>query len=539
MEKSKTKKVEALVVGAGFSGLYLTYRFQQRGVNVLTIEAGDGVGGTWYWNRYPGARVDVLSVEYSYSFSKELQEEWNWTEKYSPQPELLEYLNYVADKFDLRKNIELNTRVTDAIYNEEKNTWSITTDKGDNIEANYFILATGCLSVPRTPNFKGMENFKGEFYHTGEWPKTPVDFTNKKVAVIGTGSSGIQAIPVIAETAKHVTVFQRDANYTVPSDNAPLSEDYLKSIRANYAKIRKEERYSPIGVALNKQGTGKSILEFSKKEAYEILDDYLTEGLSFAGTFSDVAYNVEADKVVTDYLHERIAKIVKDPKTAVALRPKDSHYTDRRPCMDTHYYETYNRDNVTLVDVYEKPIVEITERGIRTSDAEYGDFDMIVCATGYDAMTGAINKINIIGRNEESLRDKWSAGPRMYLGLMSHGFPNMFAVTGPGSPSVLSNMVPSIEQDVEWIDDCLKYMKEHNLSVIEAELEAEDNWVQHCSDIAEPLFISKGNSWYVGANIPGKPRVFMPYVGGVGAYKKKCEEVVKNGYEGFMLYNVD
>jgi len=344
--------------------------------------------------------------------------------------------------------------------------------------------------------------------------------------------------PLLQKQQKHVTVFQRDANYTVPSDNAPIEKDYLKSIRANYDKIRQEERDSLIGVALNKKGTGKSILEFSKKEAYEILDDYLTEGLSFAGTFSDVAYNEEADKVLTDYLHERIAKIVKDPDVAVALRPKESHYTDRRPCMDTHYYETYNRDNVTLVDVYEKPIVEITEKGIRTTDAEYGDFDMIVCATGYDAMTGAINKINIVGRNKESLRDKWSAGPRMYLGLMTYGYPNMFTVTGPGSPSVLSNMLVSIEQHVEWIDDCLKYLKEHGLSVIEAELEAEDSWVQHCSDIAEPFFISKGNSWYVGRNIPGKPRVFMPYIGGVGPYRKKCEEIAEKGYEGFKLSNI-
>lgn len=538
MSDKKFKKVDALVVGAGFSGLYLTHRLTQRGLNVQTIEAGDGVGGTWYWNRYPGARVDIHSAEYSYSFSKELQNEWKWSEKYSPQSEILEYANHIADRFDLRKHILFNTKVTDAVYDDDKNNWTVSTNDGKTFETPFFIMATGCLSVPRTPNFKGMENFKGEFYHTGAWPHTPVSFEGKRVGVIGVGSSGIQSIPVIAETAKQTTVFIREANFTVPANNEVVTEEYRQNILENYDELRQTERYSRGGIALQKEPSDKSGADFTKEEAFKHLDTYLNEAFAFQTSFSDLAYNEETDKLVVEYLNNRIDCLVKDPRKAEILKPKNTHYADRRPVLDTDFYITFNKENADAVDVNLTPIIEFTEKGIRTSDEEY-EFDMIVCATGYDAMTGAINRINIVGRNNQTLKEKWSGGPRSYLGLMSHGFPNLFTVTGPGSPSVLSNMLVSIEQHVEWIDDCLKYLQENNIATIEAELEAEDKWIEHANEIAAPLFISKGNSWYVGANVPGKPRVFMPYIGGVGAYRLKCEEVVRNGYEGFVLNRIN
>lgn len=541
-----SKKVDAIVVGAGFSGLYLTHLFRKRGLNVQTIEAADDVGGTWYWNRYPGARCDVQSVEYSFSFSKEIQEEWNWSEKYSPQPEILKYTQFVADKLDLKKNILFNTKVTDAVYNEEKNSWKITTDMDKTFEATYFIMATGCLSVPRTPNFKGMENFKGEFYHTGNWPHNPVDFRGKKVGIIGTGSSGIQSIPVIAETAKEVTVFVKDSNYTLPSNNGPLAKKFIEQIKEEYDKIRHQERYSMGGTVLSvsdkafdtvmiNQMEDKQISDYSKEDLYKVLDEkYINSGLGLIFTFADLAYNEQSDEAFREYLDDRIRRLVKDPKKAEILIPKSGRYYDRRPVMDTKYYETFNKDNVDVLDVNIEPIVEFTEKGIKTTAEEY-EYDVIVCATGFDAMTGAIDRVNIVGKDGVKLKDKWSTGPRMYLGLMSHGFPNLFTVTGPGSPSVLSNMMVSIEQHVEWIDECIKYMQENEMCTIEADLEAENNWVDQNIEMAKPLFIAQGNSWYVGANVPGKPRVIMPYVGGVGKYRIKCEEVVKDGYKGFAF----
>lgn len=549
METKKIQK-DVIVVGAGFAGIYLTHRFRNRELDVQTIEAADDVGGTWYWNRYPGARCDVQSVEYSFSFSKEIQDEWNWSEKYSAQPEILEYAKFVTDKLDLRKYIKFSTKVTDAIFNEDKSTWTVSTDKGEVYEAPYFIMATGCLSVPRTPNFKGMENFKGEFYHTGNWPHTPVDFSGKKVGIIGTGSSGIQSIPVIAETAKEVTVFVKDSNYTLPSSNGPLANKFIKEIKEEYDKIRHQQRYSMGGtilsvsdkafdkVTINKMEE-KQMLDYPKEELFKLLDEkYLNSGLGIIFSFTDLAYNEQSDEVFREYLDSRIRRLVKDPEKAEILIPKSGRYYDRRPVMDTHYYETFNKDNVDLIDVNIEAIVEFTEKGIKTTAEEY-EYDVIVCATGFDAMTGAIDRVNIVGKDGVKLKDKWSTGPRMYLGLMSHGFPNMFAVTGPGSPSVLSNMMVSIEQHVEWIDDCLKYMQENGFSVVEAKLEAENDWVQQNIEMAKPLFIAQGNSWYVGANVPGKPRVIMPYVGGVGNYRLKCEEIVKNGYEGFAFTYVN
>ena len=528
MEK---KFVDSLIVGAGFSGMYMLLRMRNRGLNVQVIEAGTDVGGTWYWNRYPGARCDVYSVEYCYSFSKELQEEYKWPERYSAQPDILKYLKHVADKFDLKKDIKFETKVTDAIYNENTELWTVKTNTGDVYEARYFIMATGCLSVPRTPKFKGMETFKGEFYHTGQWPHEEVSFEGKRVAVIGTGSSGIQAIPVIAETAKHVSVLQRDPNFTIPAGNHNIDDAYLQDIYKRYDDIRHNARTNYTGVGMSDNGTGKSIKEFSREEAFKIMEESLGRGFAFNTLFTDIGYDVEADQLVREFFFEMIDKIVDDPKTAALLKPR-THFADRRLCLDTNYFATYNRDNVSLVDVNEDPIVEITPTGIKTENNEY-EFDMIVCATGYDAMTGAISKVNIVGKGGEKLTDKWEAGPRMYLGLMSHGYPNMFAITGPGSPSVLTNMVTSIEQHVEWVDRCTKYLDENDITALDAKLEEEDKWVEHVTELAKPLFIAQGSSWYLGANVPGKPRVFMPYIGGIGPYSKICNEIADSGYQTF------
>ncbi|RKE56320.1 flavin-containing monooxygenase [Sphingobacterium detergens] len=550
MKRVDAKKIDVLVVGAGFAGVYLTHQFRENGLSVQTVEAGQDVGGTWYWNRYPGARCDVPSVEYSYSFSKDLEKEWTWSEKYAPQPEILKYIQHVADRFDVRKDILFNTRVVKAHYVEKGNIWLVQTDDGKLFEANYFILATGNLSVPRLPSFKNMADFKGEFYHTGGWPTTPVDFKGKRVAVIGTGSSGIQSIPVIAEDAAQLTVFIKDSNYTLPAGNQALTPDFTQAVKDNYPRIRRKARETWGGILFNTNPTVESVTDvlsdiprqsertlgsYSKEEVHQMMEDkYLGTGLGFVTNFPDIQYDETTDLRLREYLNERIWTLVDDPKKAAALIPKSPHYADRRPVIDTNYYQTFNRDNVEIVDVNNEPIIEFYEQGIRTNANDYA-FDAIVCATGFDAMTGAINKIDIVGREGQVLKEKWMTGPRTYLGLMTNNFPNMFMIAGAGSPSVFCNMVLAIEQHVEWVSACINYMKEKGKTTIEAKLEDEDEWVQHCIEVAKPLFVSRGDSWYVGANVPGKPRVFMPYIGGMPNYIAKCDEVVKNGYTGFTI----
>ena len=537
MHKSKTtsieKKIDAVVVGAGFAGMYMVYKLRNMGLSVIGFEAGDNVGGTWYWNRYPGARCDADSVEYSYSFSEDLQQEWNWTERFATQPEILKYINHVADRFDLRKEFQFNTRVTSAHFNEDENQWKIATDTSQRITSKYCIMATGCLSTWSIPKFKGLENFKGETYHTGNWPHEGVDFSGKKVGIIGTGSSGIQSIPVIAKEAKELFVFQRTPNFTVPAKNAPLSDAYKKEVKETYAEIRDKAR---------KSAAGGSTVNFSSTPMNEYLEDERSSkmqdtwdhgGAQFLGVFGDVLTSQETNDVLVQFVHEKIKQTVKDPETATLLTPKDYPLGTKRICVDTDYWETFNRDNVTLIDVKVAPVEEITSTGLKTTSESY-DFDILVFATGFDAMTGALSKIDIQGPNG-SLKEKWTAGPRMYLGLMATGFPNLFTITGPGSPSVLSNMMTSIEQHVEWIADCITHMEEDNYDKIEPQQQAEDAWVQHVNEVAHQTLYVKGNSWYLGANIPGKPRVFMPYVGGVGNYRIKCDEVAANGYEGFEL----
>ena len=530
------ERVDVVVVGAGFAGMYLLYRLRQQGRHVRVIERASDVGGTWYWNRYPGARCDVESMQYSYSFSEELQQEWQWSERFSGQPEILSYAQHVAERFDLRRDIQFNTEVTAAEFDETRGRWRVTLDNQTELDAQFVIMATGCLSTARTPDFPGLGDFAGETYHTGHWPHDPVDFTGKRVGVIGTGSSGIQAIPVIAEQAAHVTVFQRTPNYSIPSRNAPMTPEYEASWKTDYAQHRARARYSPNGILF--RGNDQSALDVTDEERLAIYEQRWAEGGTyFLGAFNDLAFNQASNDTASDFVRNKVREIVKDPDTAELLAAKDYPIATKRICVDTQYFETYNRDNVDLMDVSQRPIDTLTQRGLSAGGREF-EFDAIVFATGFDAMTGTVLAVDIRGRNGVSLRDEWEGGPRTYLGLTMAGFPNLFTITGPGSPSVLTNMIMSIEHHVDWICDCLEAMDSHSAATIEATLKAQDEWVNHVNEVAHKTLYPKANSWYMGANVPGKPRVFLPYIGGLGAYRKRCDEIVANDYAGFEMTDV-
>ena len=540
-QTSDSPDTDVIVVGAGFAGMYALHKFRGLGLRTQVLEAGSDVGGTWYWNRYPGARCDVPSVEYSYSFDKDLEQEWDWTEIMAAQPEILEYANHVADRFDLRKDIQFQTRVDSAVFDENSNRWTVVTDSGQTYTARFCVMATGCLSVPNTPRIDGQDNFAGSVYHTGNWPEGGVDFSDAAVGIIGTGSSGIQSIPVIAEQAKHLTVFQRTPNYTMPAANAPLKTEFLRQAKENYSAIRAEQRASQVGIVGYGFGFGgaenvvptQEIKQTTRAERQRLVEE---EGFLAIRRYADVALDEEANELACEMYRDQVKRVIKDPATAQALMPRDYPMGCKRPVIDTNYYETFNRDNVTLVDLRQGGIEEITEAGVRTAQGDY-TFDVLVYATGFDAMTGALGKIDIRGRENRALTEYWEAGPRTYLGLQVAGFPNLFTVTGPGSPSVLSNMIVSIEQHIDWIARCISDLDQCGAQTIEATTEAEDEWIAHVNDVAQnTMFTAKScNSWYLGANIPGKPRIFMPYVGGVGVYREKCDEVARNGYQGFEL----
>ncbi|MEM8532417.1 MAG: NAD(P)/FAD-dependent oxidoreductase [Chloroflexota bacterium] len=527
---------DAVIVGAGFSGLYMLYRLREIGLSVRVFEAGDGVGGTWYWNRYPGARCDVESIDYSYSFSPELEQEWEWTERYPSQPEILRYLEHVADRFSLRPDIQLETRVTAASFNEATNRWHIETDQDEMVQAQFCIMATGCLSKPNRPHYQGLEKFKGATYHTGLWPKEDVDFTGKRVGVIGTGSSAIQSIPVIAHQADHLYVFQRTPNFSLPAANRPLDSATQQTAKTNYPERRQIARESAFGMPLEINDLSlQSVLDVPPEEREQELERRWEHGgFAMLAAFSDIIINKESNDTVAEFVRDKIREKVDDPTVANLLAPTNHPFATKRPCVDIEYYETYNRDNVTLVDMHNEPIEAITEQGLRTSEGEY-TLDALVFATGFDAMTGALFAIDIRSKNNQSLKEKWSSGPRTYLGLMTAGFPNLYTITGPGSPSVLSNMIVSIEQHVEWITDAIKHMRTQGKTIMEASVKAEDDWVQHVMEVGDATLHPLANSWYVGANIPGKPRVFMPYIGGVGNYRMICDQIAANDYEGFVF----
>lgn len=532
---SAVQQIDAIIVGAGFSGMYQLLSLRDKlGMSAKVLEAGSGVGGTWFWNRYPGARCDSESHSYMYYFSKELVHEWEWTERYPQQPEILRYLNYVADKFKLRPDIDLNTRMQSAKFDESTNRWLITTDKGQQYSAKYFITAVGCLSSANLPKIEGISDFKGKWYHTGEWPHEGVDFTGKRVGVIGTGSTGIQAIPVIASQAAHVTVFQRTANYSLPARHHKLSDEFKK-----YAKEHANDIYEIMTTNTNGHPfhmKDRSIFDVSDAEREKIFDELWSQGgFQFRAAFKDILTSQEANDKAAEYIRKKIREVVKNPVTADLLSDIDHPFAAKRPPVDDHYFETYNRDNVELINLRKTPIERITAQGVKTTDQEYA-VDIIVFATGFDALTGSLVKMDIEGRNHRKLKDYWSAGPRTYLGLQVPGFPNMFTVTGPGSPSVLCNMPPAIEQHVNWITNCIKHMEEKGLKVIETSEASGDYWQEQVNAVAnETLLPTVKHSWYLGANVPGKPQVFMPYAGGLARYTKVCNDVTAKGYEGFQF----
>ncbi len=511
----------------------MLHRLRELGLSVRVYETGSDVGGTWFWNRYPGARCDVESLEYSYSFSDELEREWRWTERYASQPEILQYLNHVAERFDLKRDIRFGTRVTAAIFDQAANEWTIRTDRGDEVKARFCIMATGCLSTANVPNFKGLESFRGRTYHTGNWPHEGADFNGQRVAVFGTGSSAVQSIPIVAGQASDLFVFQRTPNFSVPAHNGPLSPEVIADWEANRAEYRRRARTSKAGL-LTEPGAA-SALDASPADRTRIYERrWQRGGLGFTAAFEDITVNRGANETAAEFVRSKIRAIVRDRAVAKRLLPRDFPLGTKRLCVDTGYYATFNRSNVTLVDVRSTPIEQITSSGIRTSDAEY-EVDSLVFATGFDAVTGTLRKIDIQGRDGAALERKWSQGPRAYLGIMTAGFPNLFIITGPGSPSVLTNMIVAIEQHVDWIADCLAYLRRHRLVAIEPTMEAENAWVAHAREVADRTLYPQANSWYMGANIPGKPRALLPYVGGLGAYRRKCDEVAASGYEGFTL----
>lgn len=540
-DTSTAAQLDAIIVGAGFAGMYMLHKLRQQGLNVRVLEAGSGVGGTWYWNRYPGARCDVPSIEYSYSFSEELQQNWDWTEVMAAQPEILEYANHVADLLDLRQDIDFDTRVTSAQFNEQQAHWLITADNGQHFNARFCIMATGCLSVPNTPAIEGADSFARPIYHTGRWPHEPVDFSEVRLGIIGTGSSAIQAIPILAEQAKHLTVFQRTPNYTMPAHNRPLTQEFLAEAKSNYHQIRADQRASLAGIVGYGFGFGgadlieptESIKETTAERRAQLVAD---EGFAAIRSFADVSLDLQANEMACDMYRQHLATIIDEPETAEGLMPRNYPIGCKRPVIDTDYYATFNRDNVSLVDLRRGAIECITKTGVQTAQGHF-EVDALVYATGFDAMTGALLNIDIRGRGGRPLSSQWAAGPRTYLGLQVDGFPNLFTITGPGSPSVLSNMIVSIEQHVDWITECIAHMDQRQLRTIEPNTQAVDAWIKHVNEVAQgTMFTAPScNSWYLGANIAGKPRIFMPYIGGVGEYRRRCDEIAANGYEGFEL----
>ena len=527
------RRFDAVVVGAGFAGLYMLHRLRSAGFRARVFEAGDGVGGTWYWNRYPGARCDVESMEYSYGFSEELQQEWAWTERYAGQPEILRYANHVADRFDLRRDIHFGARVAHASFDEAENLWSIGLASGERVRARFCVMATGCLSNANVPDFPGRDSFLGDAYHTGRWPPEGVDFAGKRVGVVGTGSSAIQAIPIIAGQARHLTVFQRTPNYSIPARNGPIDADLVREIKAEYPAFRARNYKMPAGFGSKIPRNDAPALEDDAdgREA-NYAARWERGGFGFLSAYNDLLIRREANETAAAFVRERIRGIVKDPAVAELLCP-DNVIGCKRPCLDTGYFETYNRPKVDLVDARGSPIERITPAGIVAGGREV-PLDAIVFATGFDAMTGAVLAIDIRGRGGLPLREKWAAGPRTYLGLGSVGFPNLFLISGPGSPSVLTNMICSIEQHVNWIADCMAHLREREMAAIEATPAAEDGWVAHVNAVASATLYPTCNSWYLGKNIPGKAQVFMPLVG-FPPYVEKCDAVAANGYEGFRL----
>ena len=524
---------DVLVVGAGFGGIYALHRLRSLGFDAHVVEAGGGVGGTWYWNRYPGARCDIPSLQYSYSFDADLQQDWVWTERYATQPEILRYIEHVVERFGLASGITVGTRVVGAQLDPADDTWTVRTDTGATVRSRYLIAAVGALSIPQIPDWPGVETFRGEIYHPGAWPHDGVDVTGKRVGIIGTGSSGVQMIPLIAEEADHLTVFQRTPCYSFPAGNRPLPPEELADLKARYPELRAAGRMTSNSQVYPTEG--RPMLADPPELRDEVLRRYWDiGGAGIARAYSDVSSDPAAAEVLSQFIRDRIAETVTDPAKRELLIPRGFPFNSRRPTLGTDYYETFNRSDVDLVDVRTHPITGLTPTGLQTDDAEY-PLDVIVFATGYDAMTGPLLRLGVTGRGGRSLGEAWADGPRTYLGLTVHGFPNFFVIAGPGSPSVLATMVLAIEEQVEWLGDLLVHARNVGAGSIEAGLDAQDEWMSKVSEAYEKSALRGVDSWYVGANIPGKPRVILPYTGGAIAYRETCARVAADGYRGLQL----
>ena len=527
---------DIVVIGAGFSGMYALYKLRGLGLRLKGFEAGDGPGGTWYWNRYPGARVDIESMIYSYSFDDTLQQEWAWPEHFSPQPDLEVYANHVADRFGIRDQIQFGTRVNRLRFDDATSRWHVGTDRGDEVTARFVIAATGSLNATNIPDFKGAESFGGQWYHTSKWPKEGVDFAGQRVGIIGTGSTGIQVIPVVAKEAAHLTVFQRTANFSIPSRNRPIDPVYERDWKQNYGKYREMMKSTASAAVLMGQRMDRSVFDVSDEEREEILERAWESrsGFKFTGSFKDIRTNIEANEIVAEFVRRKIRQIVKDPAVAELLCPKTHPLGTKRLCLDSGYYETFNRPNVTLVDVRSNPITEITPTGLRTTAGEH-EFDILIYATGFDALTGSMTRMNVTGADGRRLEDKWVNGPTNYLGFLVAGFPNLFMIHGPGSPSVLAQMIMSAEWQVDWLYDRISHMIDRGYQRVDTTEQWEDSWGREVEAAANATLYKRADSWYLGANIPGKPRVFMVYVGGFDNYTRRCTEVVQQDHEGFVF----
>jgi len=532
MSKAEIKTFDAVVVGAGFAGIYMLHRLREAGLSVRMIEAGTGPGGVWYWNRYPGARCDVESHEYQYAFDSSLLKDWTWKERYGTQPEILEYVHFVADRLQINKDTDYNTRIASIVWDEKARHWTLTAEDGRRYQAPLCFMATGHLSAPLQPNIPGRETFGGPTYHTAEWPHDGVDFTGRRVGIVGTGSSGVQSIPLIAKQAKHLFVFQRTPAYSMPAGNRDVPPEEAKTLKEKFPELKEKAKYTP---ALSFLEPGeKSIFEYTPEEVRARLEErWLQGGFPFLQSFTDVMTNPDANKILADFVREKIRERVKDPKIAAKLTPTTYPLGAKRPILDTDYFETFNRDNVTLVDAQDEPIERVTPKGIIAGGHTY-EFDDLVFATGFDAMTGALERIDIRGEKGMSLKDKWAAGPLTYLGLLSAGFPNLFLLSGPGSPSVLANCIHGPEYQTDWIMELLMRERAKGRMTIDVDPEAEQQWVEHVNMVGNHTLFVHTNSWYIGANVPGKPRVFMPYVG-QGNYRRKCEEIAAENYKGFVV----
>ncbi|QHE84526.1 flavin-containing monooxygenase [Hydrogenophaga sp. BPS33] len=525
-------QLDVIIVGGGFGGMYAVYKFNKLGLKLQAFEAGTDVGGVWYWNRYPGARVDLPSIDYSYSFSPEIEQEWSWSEQFAAQPELLRYIDFVATRLDLRRHFQFSTRVESAVWDEERQLWTVKTNKGETFEAPYCIMATGPLSVPKKPEIDGLERFKGKTMYAARWPHTPVDFSGQRVGVIGTGSTGIQIVQEVGRQNCELFVFQRTPSFTMPMRNVPMEPEYMAEVKRHYPAIREVARNSPIG-GIRPQST-RGFFTVTPAQRMALLEDSWQQGgLAMLGTFGDLMLNEEANEHVAEFVRGKIAEVVTDPATAEALKPKGYPIFARRPCLDTGYYETYNRPNVHLMDCIADPILEITEKGIRTAKGET-ELDVLILATGYDGLTGALMAFDVVGRDGRTVQDKWKNGPRSHLGIMLEGFPNLFMTTGPNGPAALANIIRMSENDVDWIADAILHLRKNGLGSIEPTKKTEDDWMDLVHSLAKHSLINKAKTWWVGANVEGKPQGLTQFIGGFAKYREACAAAAANGYAGHV-----